>query len=138
MGKSGISKGGQRIIILDTHCVMPQTYMNLHKLYARLRGLNTMGHIEFKRRIDTAKTMIEGESCETKKSIHVSPNSRRTMIFSSNQVMDYTNKESFGFTMTCKMDQLPRGVLDKNIFIRRRKRSTQISKVVRFFTQWWL
>ena len=67
MGKPGVSKGGQTVIISDSHRIRPRAYMHRHKLHEKPPGWTAMGPIECKFILDTVKPMCVGEPGEIKK-----------------------------------------------------------------------
>ena len=46
MGKPGVSKGGQTVLISDVHRIRPRAYLHRHKLHEKPPGWTRMGQVE--------------------------------------------------------------------------------------------
>ena len=44
-GKPGVSKGGQTVLISDSHCIQPHAYFHRHKLHIKPDGWTAIGMI---------------------------------------------------------------------------------------------
>ena len=59
--KSGLTKGGQTVLVSDAHHVRLFAYMHRHKLNVKPPGWNVWGKIEVKEIMEVVKLMVEGE-----------------------------------------------------------------------------
>ena len=130
-GKPGVTKGGQTVIISDSHRIRPRAYMHRHKLHVKPDGWTAMGPIEAKTMLDTVKTMVHGEEGDAKKLYMQKPHFTWDNYFSGDQIMDYAGEQGFGMTMTCRRDRLPKDV-DGSYFHKDRTDATAKSRVARF------
>ena len=46
MGKPGVSKGGQTVLVSDVHRIRPRAYLHRHKLHEKPPGWTRMGQVE--------------------------------------------------------------------------------------------
>ena len=65
--KPGLSKGGQTVIISDSHLVRIRSYMHRHNLHDRPVGWGAMRPIECRQMLEAIKPMVDGEPGLTKK-----------------------------------------------------------------------
>ena len=69
MGKPGVLKGGQTVIVSDSHHIRPRAYMHKHKLHVKAVDWTAMGPIECKAMLDQIGLMCVGEPGEIKNCI---------------------------------------------------------------------
>ena len=132
MNKPGISKGGQTVIVSDSHRVRPRAYMHRHKMHEKPEGWNAMGPIECRKMLEKLIPMVDGEDGETKKLYSNRPHSTWDNHFSGDQMMQWAGENGFGLTMTCRRDRLPKGVEGK-YWHKEKTDANRRSKLARFF-----
>jgi hypothetical protein len=61
MGKPGVTKGGQIVMISDIHRMQPQAYIHRHKLHMKPTGWTAAGPLEVKTMMEKILLMVQGE-----------------------------------------------------------------------------
>jgi hypothetical protein len=109
MGKPGISKGGQIVLVSDASRNRPRIYMHRHKCYEKYDGWNKQGPAEVRRLLEKIMPRIEGEiEIEGLRQIFTErPHTTWDNFFSGCQIFDWLGEKGFGATMTCRRDRLP-------------------------------
>jgi hypothetical protein len=111
LGKPGITKGGQTVIISDLDRLRPQAYIHRHKKHEKPRGWTKQGPFEVKCILDDVKNMVHGVDG------HDNDGDDNRMylwddlppftwdnFFSGDQIFDYMGILGFGVLMTCPRD----------------------------------
>ena len=61
MGKPGVTKGGQIVLISDVHRMRLRAYIHRHKLHPKPEGWNKAGQLETKMMMELILPMVQGE-----------------------------------------------------------------------------
>jgi hypothetical protein len=128
LGKPGITKGGQVVLVTDTDRLRPRAYVHRHKLSPRDNGFTQQGPNEVRIISEKIKAMID----DTENELWTSkPHFTFDNFFSGDRVMDWLGEEGFGALTTCRRDRLPKGIPEK--YMAKKKTATcHRSKVARF------
>jgi hypothetical protein len=134
MGKPGISKGGQIVMISNVNWIWPRAYVHRHKLHTRLPGWTAQGPSEVRKTMEMITPMAGGQEprCRGQQPIyqqklHLTWNN----FFSGNIICSWMGENGFGCTMTCRRDHLPKDIPAEN-FHKKKTRSDPRPKVARF------
>jgi hypothetical protein len=138
MGKPGVTKGGQTVIISDVDRLRPRSYIHRHKKHERPRGWNKQGPFEVKEILADVQQMVRGygvgDGGEDDQAHYLwdeLPHFTWDNFFSGDQILDYIGLLGFGALMTCRRDRLPTGIPEK--YLSKKKTDTaERSKVARF------
>jgi hypothetical protein len=140
LGKPGITKGGQTVIISDVDRLRPRAYIHRHKKHEKPRGWNKQGPFEVKCILEDVTNMVrvngddDGDDHEEDGRMYLwdeLPHFTWDNYFSGDQIFDYMGNKGFGALMTCRRDRLPSGIPDK--YLSKKKTDTSDkSKVARF------
>jgi hypothetical protein len=114
IGKPGVSKGGQTVLVSDTDRIRIRAYIHRHKLHHQhysIAGQNEVYLIWQK-----LKVLVNNE--DNIENVHPSrrgifsekPHITWDNFFSGQKIMEYAASEGFGLTMTCRRDRLPVGI----------------------------
>ena len=60
MGKPNVSKGGQTVLVCDSHRVRPRAYYHRHKAHVKPDGWTATGMIEARRIYEKLLPMVKG------------------------------------------------------------------------------
>ena len=131
-GKPGVSKGGQTVLVCDSHRVRPRAYYHRHKLHKAPDGWTVQGMVEARRLLEKLQPMVVGESGQMKKIFRKKPHVTMDNFFSGDKICDWIGSNGFGCTMTCRRDRLPSGVPAK-YWHKEKTDSSPKTKVARFF-----
>lgn len=113
IGKPGVSKGGQTVIISDPHRIRPCAYVHRHKFHGKIKGL-TAGGTEVQTILKKVLPMVEGaEEGNVKKIFRLHPHSTWDNYFCGDNIMNWIGQNGFGTTMTIRRDCLPKAILGK-------------------------
>ena len=104
--KSGVTKGGQNVLISNVNHIKKPAYVQRHKLKSKPPGWTVMGNIEMKNIMKDLKTTIKEES-RYRKIFKQHPNSNLDNQFSGGNITDWLVREVFGGTFICRIDSLP-------------------------------
>jgi hypothetical protein len=109
IGKPGISKGGQIVLVSDASRNRPRVYMHRHKCYKKYYGWNKEGPAEVRRLMKTITPSIVGQTKVTGlcQIFTERPHSTWDNFFLGDQFFDWLGKRGFAATMTCRRDRLP-------------------------------
>ena len=109
MGKPGICKGGQIVLVSDASRNRPRIYMHRHKCYEKYDGWNKQGPAEVRRLMETIMPRIKGQTevPGIRQIFSVRPHSTWDNFFSGDQIFDWLGQKGFAATMTCRRDRLP-------------------------------
>ena len=58
MGKPGVSKGGQTVLVCDAHRVRPRAYYHRHKLQSKPDGWTASGMVQARILIEALECMV--------------------------------------------------------------------------------
>ena len=132
MGKPGVTKGGQTVIMSDVHRIRPRAYMHRHKLHPKPDGWNAMGPLEVRRIMEAITPLIIGEQSDGRKQIfRIKPHSTWDNYFSGCQIFNWMGEEGYETTMTTRRDRLPSGVRG-DYFHKKGTNSNDRTKAARF------
>ena len=128
MGKPGISKGGQIVMIFDIDRFRPRAYVHRHKKHKmkfKAQGPNEV-HMLWQRLkhlliddddddddTDSEEENIDPFSIQKKGIFRQKPHLTWDNYFSGDATLDYAATHGFGLTMTSRRDRLPAGIPDK-------------------------
>ena len=127
MGKPGVLKGGQIVMISGVNRMRPRAYMHWHKLHENPIGWTAVGPLEVRRFMEGVRKMVIDEEdvvqAETPKVFREKPHTTWDKSFSGDLVMDWLGHNGFRATMTCRRDRLPSGV--PNQYLHKKKTETK-------------
>jgi len=131
MGKPGVTKGGQIVVVSDVGRIRPRAYIHRHKLHHKPPGWTAMGPLEVKLIMEKILPMVEGEAGTAQKLYTEKPHSTWDNYFSGDKIMDWLGENGFGGTMTTRRDRLQSGIPGE--FLHKKKTdSSQRSRAARF------
>jgi hypothetical protein len=133
MGKPGVTKGGQIVVISDVHRMRPRAYIHRHKLHTKPTGWTASGPLEVKMMMEKILPMVQGEDNpdKLKQIFRVRPHTTWDNYFSGCKILDWLGERGFGATMTCRRDRLPSAV--PSHYLHKKKTGTdKRSKAARF------
>jgi len=137
MGKPGVSKGGQTVLVCDSHRVRPRAYHHRHKLQPKPDGWTASGMVEARRLVEALECMlVNSDDSATKPKFGIyeqKPHITMDNYFSGDKVLDWIGNKGFGATMTCRRDRLPSGIPSKYLH-KQKTDSSKRSKVARFYS----
>jgi hypothetical protein len=111
MGKPGVTKGGQIVLISDAYRNRPRAYLHRHKCHPPIPGFTRQGPMEVRVMMDDLKALCQGEEGDGRRQIFtIKPHSTWDNFFSGDDINDWIGRGGFGVTMTCRRDRLPKGV----------------------------
>jgi hypothetical protein len=117
MGKPGISKGGQIVMISDVNRIRPRAYVHRHKLHTKAPGWTTQGPFEVRMIMEMITPMIEGQEplLGQRQIYREKPHSTWDNYFSGDKIFSWLGENGFGSTMTCRRDRLPKEIPAENL-----------------------
>jgi hypothetical protein len=111
MGKPGVTKGGQIVLVSDAYRNRPRAYLHRHKCHPPITGFTRQGPMEVRMIMEDLKHLVQGEEADRRRQIFKEkPHSTWDNFFSGDDINDWIGQNGFGVTMTCRRDRLPRGV----------------------------
>ena len=118
IGKPGVTRGGQIVLLADVSRNRPRAYTHRHKVhpaYPRSTGLTAAGPQEVRRLLeDKILPLVEGfpnKNLLSPRSIfRVKPHTTWDNYFSGDPIFDWCGANGFPTTITCRRDRLPSGV----------------------------
>jgi hypothetical protein len=132
MGKPGITRGGQIVIISDVSSCRPRGYIHRHKLHERPRGY-VEGPNEVRMMVEQILPLIQGQVPDSRRQIWRSmPHMTWDNYFSGCNILNYLGGLGFGATMTCRRDRLPKEIPEANLH-KKKTDSSPRPKAARFF-----
>jgi hypothetical protein len=133
MGKPGISKGGQIVLVSDASRNRPRIYMHRHKCYEKYDGWNKQGPAEVRHLMETIVPRIKGERevPGIRQIFTARPHSTWDNYFSGDQIFDWLGQKGFAATMTFRCDCLPSEVLKEYLHAKKTVSDTR-SRAARF------
>ena len=134
MGKPGISKGGQIVMISDVNRIRPRAYVHRHKLHTKPPGWTTQGPSEVRKIMEMITPMVEGQEAGyggQRQIYRQKPHSTWDNFFSGDIICSWMGENGFGCTMTCRRDRLPKDIPAEN-FHKKKTSSDSRPKVARF------
>ena len=127
MGKPGVSKGGQIVMISDVNWMRPRAYMHWNKVHENPTGWTEAVPLELLWVMEGVRKMvIEKEDAvqgETRKVFMEKPHTTQDNYFSGDLVMDLLGNNGSGATMECRSEILPSGV--PNQYLHKKKTETK-------------
>ena len=132
LGKPGITRGGQIVVISDVSRCQPRAYVHRHKLHERPRG-----YVEEPNKvcliIEQILPLIQGQVADSCCQIwRIMPHMTWDNYFSGCTVFKLLGELGFGATMTCRCDCLPREIPETNLH-KKKTNSLPRPKAARFF-----
>jgi hypothetical protein len=121
IGKPGVNKGGQSVLISDVDWIRPRAYVHRHKLHEKefsVAGQNEV-HLIWQK---VKKLLVQTDENEENVNpllprrngiFREKPHFTWDNYFSGDRIMEYAAKEGFGMLSTCRRDRLPTGVAGK-------------------------
>jgi hypothetical protein len=111
MGKPGVTKGGQIVLVSDAYRNRPRAYLHRHKCHPPIAGFTRQGPMEVRMIMEDMKRLVTGEEGDGRRQIfREKPHSTWDNFFSGDDINDWIGLNGFGVTMTCRRDRLPKGV----------------------------
>jgi len=108
LGKPGVTKGGQIVLVSDVHRIRPRAFLHRHKLHVKPPGWTAMGPLEARRIMEQLGSMTLGEPPRrTRQVFREKPHTTWDNYFSGDKISDWAGQNGFGATMTCRRDRLP-------------------------------
>ncbi|MGL5935917.1 MAG: hypothetical protein ACRCZI_09885, partial [Cetobacterium sp.] len=151
LGKPGISKGGQTVIISDVDRLRPRAYVHRHKVhdYAyTVKGPSEVRMIyeQLQLLMPLPPTLDEDDDlsvamatiADRKKHPHRGilrgqPHMTWDNFFSGDEILEYAAEKGFGLTMTCRRDRLPgKGVVSTKYWHKEKTNSMPRPKAARY------
>ena len=132
VGKPGVSKGGQLVLVSDVSCCHPRAYVHRHKLHFRPDGY-VEGPNEVRLLTENIIPQVRGETAASElRQIYVQkPHCTWDNYFSGDVIMNHLGENGFGATMTCRRDGLPSDIPE--IYLHKKKTdAAPRSKAARF------
>ena len=112
-----MSKGGQTVLVCDSHRVRPCTYYHRHKLQSKPDGWTASGMVEARSLIEVLDGMVVNlDDTTTTPKFQIydqKPHVTMDNYCSGNKVLDWIGSKGFGATMTYCRDMLPSGIPSK-------------------------
>jgi hypothetical protein len=137
MGKPGLTKGGQTVIISDVDHLRPRAYIHLHKKHEKPRGWGKQGPFEVNCILEDVKKMmpVDGDNGGNHRMClwDGHPHFTWENYFSGDQIFDYMGNLGFGALMTCRRDRLPSRIPKK--YLSKKKTDTSDKTKVERFNQ---
>jgi hypothetical protein len=133
MGKPGISKGGQIVLVSDASRNRPRIYMHRHKCHDKYDGWTKQGPAEVRRLMEIITPRIKGEAeiAGLRQIFMERPHSTWDNFFSGDQIFNWLGERGFAATMTCRRDRLPSGVPKEYLHAKKTVSDTR-SRAARF------
>jgi hypothetical protein len=109
MGKPGVTKGGQIVLLSDAYRNRPRAYLHCHKSHPALTGWTRQGPLEVWMIMEDLNHLVKGEKANGRCQIfQEKPHSTWDNFFSGEDINDWIGQNGFGVTMTCRQDRLPK------------------------------
>jgi hypothetical protein len=133
MGKPGISKGGQIVLVSDASRSRPRMYIHRHKMHEKYDGWNKQGPSEVRRLMEIITPRIEGETevRGMRQIFKERPHTTWDNFFSGDQIFNWLGEKGFGGTMTCRRDRTMEGVAKEYLHVKKTVSDAR-SKAARF------
>ena len=111
MGKPGVTKGGQIVLLADAYRNRPRAYLHRHKCHQPIEGFTRQGPLEVRMIMEDLKWLVkDGESDGRRQIFMEKPHSTWDNFFSGDDINNWIGLNGFGTTMTCRRDRLPKGL----------------------------
>jgi hypothetical protein len=111
MGKPGVTKGGQIVLVSDAYRNRPRAYLHRHKMHPDIPGFTRQGPKEVHMILEDLKHLCQGEEADGRRQIFkTKPHSTWDNYFSGCTINDWIGANGYGCTMTCRRDRLPKGI----------------------------
>jgi hypothetical protein len=112
MGKPGITRGGQIVVISDVSRCRPRAFVHRHKLHERPRGY-VEGPNEVRMIVEQILPLIEGQVADSRHQIwKIMPHMTWDNYFSGCNILNHLGELGFGATVTCRRDRLPKDITE--------------------------
>jgi hypothetical protein len=100
LGKPGVCKGGQIVIVSDVHRCRPRAYVHRHKLHKRPKGFTMEGPNEVRMIVEKIRPLIAGEVAEEgrRQIFSEKPHSTWDNYFSGDNTMAHMGENGFPIT----------------------------------------
>ena len=69
MGKPGVTKGGQIVLVSDAYRNRPRAYLHRHKCHEPIPGFTRQGPMEVRRIMENISNLVEGEESDGRRQI---------------------------------------------------------------------
>ena len=132
IGKQNVLKGGQTVMVCDSHRIRPRAYYHRHKLHIKPDGWTATGMVEAQRLYEKLDVMVEGSNSDAKKIYKRKPHIIMDNYFSEGKILNWIGQNGFGATMTCRRDRLPPAIPGK-YWHKQKTDTSKKTKVARFF-----
>ena len=135
VGKPGVTKGGQIVLLCDVHHNRPRAYIHRHNLNERFEKWPE-GPSEVRQLIENhiAHLVVGNDPKESKQQIFAEkPHSTWDNYFSGDQILNWLGSQGYGATMTFRRDRLPKDVPDKYFHKVGTAPGDKKARVARFF-----
>lgn len=132
MGKPGITRGGQIVVISDVSRCRPRAFVHRHKLHERPRGF-VEGPNEVRMIVEQIMPLIEGQEADSRRQIwKVMPHMTWDNYFSGCIILNLLGELGLGATVTCRRDRLPKEITDTYLH-KKKTDSSPRPKAARYF-----
>jgi hypothetical protein len=103
MGKPGVTKGGQIVLVSDAYRNRPRAYLHRHKCHRPpIAGFTRQGPMEVRMIMEDMKRLVTGEEADGRHQIfRETPHSTLDNFFSGDDINDWIGLNGFGVTLTC-------------------------------------
>ena len=133
IGKPGVSRGGQFVIVSDAYSFRPRAIVHRHKLHHRPPGFTCGGPNEVRMIVDKLAPMVRQQDGSNPRGIFTCyPHITWDNYFSGETILNYLGQKGFGATMTCRKDRFPAGVPKIYFHHERGNGVTERSRVARY------
>ena len=131
VGKPGVTKGGQIVMLSDVDRIRPRVYLHRHKLHPHPPGWMAMGPLEVRLLLEKITKMVNGAGAGVPEIFSEKPHCTFDNFFSGDVIFKWLGENGFGCTMTCRRDRLPADI--PGHFLHKKKTdSGPRTKVARF------
>jgi hypothetical protein len=141
MGKPGITRGGQIVVISDVSRCRPRAFVHRHKLHERP---NSRGYVEgpneVRMIVEQILPLIEGQVADSRHQIwKIMPHMTWDNYFSGCNILNHLGELGFGgATITCRRDRLPKDITETYLHKRRRRIHRRGQRQLVILIQSWL
>ena len=133
MGKPGISKGGQTVVVSATNRIRPYWYQHRHNKTKRYGvGWTAEGPCEVRSCIDFLDNYVVGKGGDEKKIFSKEPHMTFDNYFSGEVIFQYAGNRKWGLAMTTRRDRQPKAVNSEYMHKKKTDVATVRTKVARF------
>ena len=108
VGKPGVTRGGQVVILIDADRIRPHGCLHQHKLHPK--EFTLPGPNEVRLTWIGMKNLFKKNQHRPRGIFREKPHITCDNYFTGDVLLKYACKEGFGLTMTCRRDRLPKGI----------------------------